>query len=139
MTVLYTANALVTGGRDGHGETDDKRLSVDLSRPGSTRPGTNPEQLFACGYAACFGGAVQLVAGQKKLETGAIGVQAEVSLNQDETGFFIGVALSVTLPVLSAQEAADVVRQAHQVCPYSKATRGNVKVSLKANGQAVTE
>ncbi|MBI1214416.1 MAG: Ohr family peroxiredoxin [Alphaproteobacteria bacterium] len=137
MPVLYTANATVTGGRDGHGETDDKRLSVDLSRPDSTRPGTNPEQLFACGYAACFGSAVQFVAGQQKLETGPIGVQAEVTLNQDESGFFIGATLNVSLSVLEQEEAEDLVRTAHQVCPYSKATRGNVKVALKVNGKPI--
>jgi Ohr subfamily peroxiredoxin len=135
MPVLYTANATVTGGRDGHGETDDQRLIVDLSRPGSTRPGTNPEQLFACGYAACFGSAVQFVAGQKTLETGAIGVQAQVELNQDESGFFLGVTLNVTLPAVEQDEAEDLVRTAHGVCPYSKATKGNIAVNLKVNGQ----
>jgi len=135
MPVLYTANALVTGGRDGHGETDDKKLSVTLSRPGGGGAGTNPEQLFAIGYAACFSGAISFVAGQKKLETGAISIQSEVTLNQDDGGFFIGVTLNVQLPLLDRKEAETLVKEAHKVCPYSKATRNNVNVVLKVSGQ----
>jgi Ohr subfamily peroxiredoxin len=138
MPVLYTANALVTGGRDGHGETDDKKLAVQLSRPGGGGAGTNPEQLFAIGYAACFSGAISFVAGQKKLETGAISIQSEVTLNQDDGGFFIAAALNVQLPLLDRKEAEELVKEAHKVCPYSKATRNNITVVLKINGQPLS-
>lgn len=137
MPVLYTAKANVTGGRDGAGETDDKKLAVTLSRPGGAGNGTNPEQLFAIGYAACFAGAVGFVAGQKKLETGTISIQSEVTLNQDDKGFSLGVTLNVLLPSLDKAEAAELVREADKVCPYSKGLRGNVPVTLKANGEAV--
>ncbi|MBL8711944.1 MAG: organic hydroperoxide resistance protein [Alphaproteobacteria bacterium] len=137
MPVLYTAKAHVTGGRDGAGETDDKKLSVTLSRPGGAGTGTNPEQLFAIGYAACFAGAVGFVAGQKKLETGTINIQSEVTLNQDEKGFSLGVILNVLLPSLDKAEAAELVKEADKVCPYSKGIRGNVPVTLKANGEPV--
>lgn len=137
MPVLYTAKANVTGGRDGAGETDDKKLSVTLSRPGGAGTGTNPEQLFAIGYAACFAGAVGFVAGQKKLETGTINIQSEVTLNQDEKGFSLGVILNVLLPSLDKAEAAELVKEADKVCPYSKGIRGNVPVTLKANGEPV--
>ena len=138
MPVLYTAHTTVTGGRDGHAESDDKRLSLDLSRPGAAGKGTNPEQMFAAGYAACFSGAIGFVAGQKKLETGTITIQSEVTLNQDDTGFFIGATLNVLLPTLDKKEAETLVREAHKVCPYSKATRNNIAVTLKLNGQPLT-
>lgn len=137
MTVLYTAKATVQGGRDGQAETDDKRLAVTLSRPGGTGTGTNPEQLFAVGYAACFSGAVAFVAGQKKLETGSISIQSEVTLNQNEGGFFIAVTLNVQMPSLDKETAEELVAEAHKVCPYSKATRNNIEVTLKANGQPI--
>jgi lipoyl-dependent peroxiredoxin len=137
MTVLYTARANVTGGRDGAGETDDGKLSVKLSRSGPGGAGTNPEQLFAIGYAACFGGALGFVAGQKKLETGAITIQNEVTLNQDDKGFSLGVTLNVLLPAMEKAEAEDLVKEADKVCPYSKALRGNVPVVLKVNGNAI--
>ena len=138
MTVLYTAKATIQGGRDGKGETDDKKLSVTLSKPGPAASGTNPEQLFSVGYAACFGSAVSFVAGQKKLETGAITIHSEVSLNQDTQGFFLQVALNVTLPALDRKEAEELVKEADKVCPYSKAIRNNVKVALTANGNPVS-
>lgn len=138
MTVLYTANAAVQGGRDGQAETSDKRLSVTLSRPNGPGAGTNPEQLFAVAYAACFSGAVAFVAGQKKLETGSISVQSEVTLNQNESGFFIAATLNVQMPQLDKETAEELVREAHLVCPYSKATRGNITVTLKANGHPVS-
>jgi len=134
MAVLYTAKVSTTGGREGKSESDDKKLVVTQSRPGSSGNGTNPEQLFAAGYSACFGGALAHVAGQKKLETGSITVQAEVTLNQNEAGFFIGATLNVLLPSLDKATAEDLVRAAHQVCPYSKATRNNIDVVLKLNG-----
>jgi osmotically inducible protein OsmC len=137
MTILYTAQATVVGGREGHAETSDKKIVVDLSPPGSNKPGTNPEQLFACGYAGCFGGAVAFVAGQKKINAGTITVASEVSLHKDDSGFSISAVLDVLLPQLDPAQAADLVREAHQVCPYSKATRGNISVTLKANGVAI--
>ena len=137
MTVLYTAHATVTGGRDGRGETDDKKLSVSLTKPGAGSAGTNPEQLFAVAYAACFGGALAFVARQKKLETGAISIHSDVSLNQNESGFYLQAALNVMLPSLDKREAAGLVREADKICPYSKAIRNNVKVALSANGEPV--
>jgi Ohr subfamily peroxiredoxin len=138
MTVLYTAHATVNGGRDGKGETDDKKLSVTLSKPGPAATGTNPEQLFSVGYAACFGSALSFVAGQKKLETGAITIHSEVTLNQDPQGFFLQAVLNVTLPALDRKEAEALVKEADKVCPYSKALRNNVKVTLTANGNPVS-
>jgi lipoyl-dependent peroxiredoxin len=135
MTVIYTGHVTVNGGRDGRAEADDGKLAVQIAKPGGA--GTNPEQLFGAAYGACFGGAVGFVAGQKKLETGAITIKADVSLNQNETGFFIEAALHVTLPALDRKEAVELVREAHKVCPYSKATRNNVKVTLTANGDPV--
>ncbi|MEJ0062465.1 MAG: Ohr family peroxiredoxin [Alphaproteobacteria bacterium] len=137
MTVLYVAQATAVGGREGHAETSDKKIAVDLSTPGGNKSGTNPEQLFACGYAACFGSAVQFVAGQKKIDAGVITVASEVSLHKDDKGFSISAVLNVLLPALDPAAAADLVRAAHEVCPYSKATRGNIEVTLKANGAAV--
>ncbi|HEY8189331.1 MAG TPA: organic hydroperoxide resistance protein [Micavibrio sp.] len=139
MKTLYTAHAHATNGREGHAETDDKKVSVNLSRPSSNGPGTNPEQLFACGYAACFGGAAQHVAKQKGLEVGEVTVHADVNLNQDDNGFFLSVVLNVDLPMLDQAEASALVEATHQFCPYSKATRGNIEVTLKANGKPVAK
>ena len=130
MALLYTAHVSTTGGREGKSESDDKKLSISLSRPGSTGTGTNPEQLFAAGYSACFSSALAFVAGQKKLETGAITTQAEVTLNQNDGGFFIEATLNVLLPSLDKETAEELVLAAHQVCPYSKATRGNIAVTV---------
>lgn len=134
MKTLYTAHAKAIGGREGYAETDDKKISVDFAAPGSGKPGTNPEQLFACGYGACFGGAIAHVARQQKLEIGTPEVEAEVSLNQGDDGFFISVVLNVSIPGLDKAEAEKLVQTAHTVCPYSKATRGNVDVVLKVKG-----
>ena len=136
MKTLYTAHATTTGGRDGKSETDDKRVSVKMARPGATE-GTNPEQLFAMGYSACFGSAVQFVAQQQKLDTGEISVTADVSLHQGDDGFSISAVLNVNLPNLDAAAAQELVEKAHTVCPYSKATRGNIEVTLNANGTAI--
>jgi osmotically inducible protein OsmC len=135
MKTLYTTKATSVSGREGHVETDDDVLNLDVAPPNSGKPGTNPEQLFACAYAACFGSAVQAVAKKMGIEPGEVQVEAEVSLNQDDEGFSIGVTLSATLPGTDAATAAKVVAGAHQMCPYSKATRNNVKVQLVANGQ----
>jgi Ohr subfamily peroxiredoxin len=137
MKTLYTAHAHAINGREGHAETDDKKVSVSLSRPGGSGPGTNPEQLFACGYAACFGGAAQHIAKQRGHDVGQVTVHADVSLNQDDNGFFLSVTLNVDLPTLDQAEASALVEAAHQFCPYSKATRGNIEVTLQANGKPV--
>lgn len=138
MKTLYTAHATVKGARNGHAETSDGALKLELATPGApnAKPGTtNPEQLFACGYAACFGGAVEFVAKQQKLDASGAKVHSDVSLNQDDKGFFISVTLSVEIPNLDQKQAEQLVAAAHQVCPYSKATRGNIEVTLKASGK----
>jgi osmotically inducible protein OsmC len=141
---LYTAKAHVTGGRgDGHGATSDGALEVDLRLPpemGGAGGGTNPEQLFAVGYAACFEGALGVVARRAKLDPGAVAIDSEVTLTPNSSGgFVLGVTLNVTLPgIEDAASAAELVRGAHQVCPYSNATRGNIEVALTANGQPLS-
>jgi osmotically inducible protein OsmC len=140
---LYTARAHVTGGRaEGHGRTEDGALEVDLRLPpemGGPGGGTNPEELFAVGYAACFEGALGVVARRAKVETGDAAIDSEVSLSPDgKGGFLLSVALNVTLPgIEDAATAVELVRGAHQVCPYSNATRGNIDVVLTANGAPV--
>jgi Ohr subfamily peroxiredoxin len=139
---LYTAQAHVTGGRaDGHGKTSDGALEVDLRLPtemGGQGGGTNPEELFAVGYAACFEGAIGAVARRAKAETGDVSIASKVSLHSnDARGFDLSVELDVTLPSVDDAQAVELVKAAHQVCPYSNATRGNIPVSLTANGQPV--
>ncbi|MGW5524171.1 organic hydroperoxide resistance protein [Gordonia sp. NPDC003950] len=135
MSHLYTAEALATGdGRNGHGRTSDGRVDVDLAMPkelGGTGEGTNPEQLFAVGYAACFHSALRVVARAEKADVTDSAVGARVSLDSDEEGRFgIAVELEITLPALDKATAQELVEKAHQVCPYSNATRGNVDVTL---------
>ena len=140
---LYTAQAHVTGGRaEGHGRSSDGALEVDLRLPkemGGEGGGTNPEELFAVGYAACFEGALGTVARREKQEAGDVAIDSKVSLiTTEERGFTIAVELHVSLPSIEdASEAVELVRAAHQVCPYSNATRGNIEVLLSANGQTV--
>ncbi len=140
---LYTAKAHVTGGRtEGHGHSSDGALDVELRIPeemGGPGGGTNPEQLFAVGYAACFEGALGVVARRAKVEAGDAAIDSEVSLSPDgRGGFLLSVVLDVTLPSIAEVPAAvDLVRAAHQVCPYSNATRGNIEVTLTANGAPV--
>jgi lipoyl-dependent peroxiredoxin len=137
--VVYTAEATVTGGREkGHGKTSDGALEVDL-RPPDQGGGTNPEQLFAVGYAACFEGALGVAARRAKAEVGDASIDSKVSLiTTEERGFNVAVQLDVTLPqVQDADAAKEIVAAAHQICPYSNATRGNVEVTLTANGQPV--
>jgi lipoyl-dependent peroxiredoxin len=140
--VIYTAEAHVTGGRaEGHGRTDDGALEVDLRLPaemGGEGGGTNPEQLFAVGYAACFEGAIGAVARRTKAEVGDVAIDSRVSLNPGpERTFVISVDLDVTLPSVEGDAAVELVREAHKVCPYSNATRGNIDVHLTANGATV--
>lgn len=142
---LYTAEATVTGGRAaGHGKTSDGALDVELALPpemgGEADSGkTNPEQLFAVGYAACFEGALAVVARREKAEAGDATIDSRVHLHPtEERGFKLSVELDVTLPAVDdPEQAARIVAGAHQVCPYSNATRGNIEVKLTANGQPV--
>jgi osmotically inducible protein OsmC len=140
---LYTAEAHVTGGRaHGHGRTSDGALEVDLRLPkemGGEGEGTNPEELFAVGYAACFEGALGTVARRMKQETGEVAIDSKVMLvTTEERGFTVAVELAVSLPAISdSAEAVELVRAAHEVCPYSNATRGNIDVALSANGHSV--
>lgn len=133
--VLYTAHATATGGREGHARSDNGALDVTLSTPkelgGMGGAGTNPEQLFAAGYAACFLGALKFVAGQAKVKLpNDTTVTGEVGIGPIPTGFMITVGLQVSIPELDHAQAVELVDKAHQVCPYSNATRGNVDVSL---------
>ncbi len=138
---LYTAEAHVTGGRAaGHGRSGDGQLEVDLRLPtelGGQGDGTNPEELFAVGFAACFEGALGAVARRTKADTGDVEIDSKVMLfPTEERGFKLGVELHVKLPSVEDQEqAAELVRLAHKVCPYSNATRGNIDVALTVNGE----
>ena len=137
MKTLYTARANSVSGRAGHVETDDGKLNFDLSPPGSDGPGTNPEQMFACGYGACFGGAVEAAAKKHGVKPDPVKIMAQVSLNSDDAkGFFIAVKLDASVTGIDAAAANAIVRMAHEeICPYSKATRGNVEVDISVNGQ----
>jgi osmotically inducible protein OsmC len=141
--VLYTAEATVTGGRaNGHGRTNDGALDVQLRSPkemGGEGGGTNPEQLFAVGYAACFESALGVVGRRERAEVGDVSIASRVSLLPTaERGFSLAVELDVTLPqVRDPGQAARLVAAAHHVCPYSNATRGNIDVTLTVNGHAV--
>ena len=139
---LYTADVRTRGGRSGSVESSDGNLKANLSSPegmgGQGGSGTNPEQLFGAAYAACFAGAVQYAASQKKIDTGEVRVDAQVGVgpSSDKEGFEISVALDVTLPNLNQKDADVLVAEAHRICPYSNATRGNVEVKLTAHGAA---
>ena len=129
--VLYTAHAHTTGGRDGASRTDDGRLDVKLSSPGTSGTGTNPEQLFAAGYSACFIGAMKAVAGRTKTALPAdLSIDAEVDLGPIPNAFGIAVRMRISLPGMERAAAEQLVQAAHQVCPYSNATRGNIPVNV---------
>ncbi|MBL0028721.1 MAG: organic hydroperoxide resistance protein [Rhodanobacteraceae bacterium] len=136
MKVLYTAHATADGGRDGAVKSSDGMIDVKLNKPkalgGSEAPGTtNPEQLFASGYSACFAGAVAFVAAQKKVALNGIFVTAHVDIGLLEAGGLgLGAQLDVRLPGIDAAVAQELIEAAHQVCPYSKATRNNIDVKL---------
>jgi len=136
MTILYTATATASGGRDGAARSDDGVLDVALSTPkGLGGPGkagaTNPEQLFAAGYAACFDSALRFVARSQGVTVADSAVTAEVGIGPNATGGFgLAVALTVSLPGQARDAAQKLVETAHQVCPYSNATRGNIEVTL---------
>ena len=129
--VLYTAQTHTTGGRDGQAKSSDARLNIALSSPGTTGNGTNPEQLFAAGYSACFIGALKAVAGMQKITLPAdTSIDASVDLGKIPNGYGIAVRLDISLPGMEAAAAQALVDAAHQVCPYSNATRGNIDVTL---------
>ena len=135
QNVAYTAKATATGGREGVAKSDDGRLNVNLSTPkglgGADGQGTNPEQLFEAGYAACFIGALKFVAGSEKIALPSdTHINSEVSIGAIEGGFGIAVKLAVSLGDMDKAAAQELVNKAHQVCPYSNATRGNIEVEL---------
>jgi Ohr subfamily peroxiredoxin len=140
---LYTAQAHVDGGRiDGHGRSSDGELEVDLRLPtelGGKGGGTNPEELFAVGYAACFESALTTVARRRKEEANDVAIDSRVMLvASEDRGFNIAVELDVSLPSIDdPAKAVELVRAAHRVCPYSNATRDNIEMGLTANGQPV--
>ncbi|MBB3390691.1 Ohr subfamily peroxiredoxin [Rhizobium sp. BK275] len=129
--VLYTGKTHTTGGRDGSARSSDAQLDIKLSPPGSAQAGTNPEQLFAAGWSACFIGAMGLAAGKRKLRLPAdTAVDAEVDLGMTGDAYFLQARLNISLPGLEPEVARALVEEAHQTCPYSKATRGNINVEL---------
>jgi lipoyl-dependent peroxiredoxin len=129
--VLYTAKTHTTGGRDGASRTSDGRLDVKLSSPGTAGTGTNPEQLFAAGWSACFIGAMGVAASKMKVSLPAErAVDAEVDLGTTDGEYLLRARLNVSLPGLERAVAQAIVDAAHQTCPYSKATRGNIDVTV---------
>lgn len=139
MKTLYTAVATATGGRTGHVESSDKIVDFHLAVPsemgGDGHAGTNPEQLFASGYAACFGSALDYLAQQRKITTGDVRVTAKVSIGPNDTlGFGLAAELDVFVPALDQEQAEALVAEAHAVCPYSNATKGSMEVTLVTHG-----
>lgn len=145
MKVLYTAEASVRGGRqEGHARTSDGRLEVDITPPpelgGAETGGTNPEQLFAAGYAACFQSAMSVVARRMKLDSSDSTVEARVDLGALEGGAFgLAVELRIDIPGMEPGDAKTLVTKAHEVCPYSNATRGNIEVAVLVGGEPITD
>jgi osmotically inducible protein OsmC len=137
--VLYTAEATAMGGREGHARTSDGRLDVDLDVPsemgGSGGPGTNPEQLFAAGYAACFQSSLLRFAAGRKLDLSGSRITARVGIGTLSTGGFgLTAALDLEAPGISRADAFELMERAHETCPYSRATRGNIDVMLTVGG-----
>jgi Ohr subfamily peroxiredoxin len=144
MNILYTAEAVVEGGRAGHGRTSDGQLEVDFSVPeelgGRGGAGTNPEQLFALGYAACFQSALLSVAQGRSLDASGSTITARVGIGPTgQGGFGLTVALDLHGPNLARADAEELMLRAHRLCPYSNATRGNVDVTLMIDGQALRQ
>jgi Ohr subfamily peroxiredoxin len=139
MSVLASETASATAGREGRATSPDGKIDLGLSPPGSKGPGTNPEQLFAAGYSACFGGAIGAAAGLAKvsLKPADIKVTATVNLNRDDGGYFLDVTLNAELNGVDQAQTDALVARAHTICPYSRATRGNIQVKLLANGKPV--
>ncbi len=141
MTPLYTATATATGGRNGHVSSSDGLVDLDLAIPapmGGPGGASNPEQLFAAGYAACFHSAMQFIAGQQKLDIAGSQVTGHVGIGMrdDGPGFGLAVRHEVSVPTLDQAAAEKLVAEAHEVCPYSNATRGNVEVTFEVEGAA---
>ncbi len=129
--VLYTGKTHTTGGRDGSSRSSDGRLDIQLSSPGTSGTGTNPEQLFAAGWSACFIGAMGLAAGKMKIKLPAdLAVDTEVDLCNTDGAYFLQARLNVSIPGLDREVAQALADAAHQTCPYSKATRGNIDVVI---------
>ena len=144
MKILYTTEAVVEGGRAGHGRTADGRLAVQLSAPkelgGEGGPGTNPEELFAVGYADCFQSGLLAVAQGRKLDASNSAITSQVGIGPTgHGGFGLEVALDLHAPNLSRVDAEDLMRRAHELCPYSNATRGNIDVTLRVDGTQLGE
>jgi len=139
MAILATETASATAGREGRASSADGKISLQISPPGSHGAGTNPEQLFAAGYSACFGGAIGAAASLAKipLKMADIKVTTTVRLHKDDGGFHIDASLNAELKGVEQQQAEVLVAKAHTICPYSKATHGNIEVMLQANGQPV--
>lgn len=139
MTILATEQASSTAGREGSATSKDGKINLKLSPPGSNGPGTNPEQLFAAGYSACFGQAIKAMAKEHgvAIDPNTLSVEATVQLHKEDSGFFISATLNATIPGADQAQAEKLVHAAHQICPYSKATRGNIDVTLQANGTAL--
>lgn len=139
MTVLAKEVAIAVAGREGRATSPDGKIDVQISPPGSGGPGTNPEQLFAACYAACFGGAVAVASKlcEHPVKGSDIKVTATITLNKGEDKYFVGATLNTDLAGVPQAKATEIVAKAHTVCPYSHATRGNVEVTLLANGEAV--
>jgi lipoyl-dependent peroxiredoxin len=138
MNTLYTASVRSVGGRNGRVESSDGAVKLKLAAPpqlGGNGKGANPEQLFAAGYAACFAGAMDYIANQQKISPGEIVIASKVSIGPDDSGAFtLAVDFDVTIPGLDQAGAEALVAQAHQACPYSRATRGNIDVMIVAHG-----
>lgn len=129
--ILYTGKTHTTGGRDGAALSDDAQLNVKLSPPGSGKPGTNPEQLFAAGWSACFIGALGIAAAKRKIRLPAeTAIDAEVDIGMAGDAYSLQARLNISLPGIDPELARFLVEEAHQTCPYSKATRGNIAVEL---------
>jgi Ohr subfamily peroxiredoxin len=140
LEILYTAEATATGGREGHARTSDGRVDVDLDVPpemgGPGGPGTNPEQLFAVGYAACFQSALLRIASGRKLDLTGSRITARVGIGPLRTGGFgLAAALDLDAPLITTDEGMDLMTRAHDACPYSRATRGNIDVTLTVGGR----
>jgi osmotically inducible protein OsmC len=136
MKILFSERATTKGGRNGHGETEDGKVKADFSLPktmgGAGGEGITPEHLFALGYSACFGSALQFVGGREKKDVSDLAVTAQVGIGRGESGGFgFEITLEVSLPKVTREEAEALVAAAHQVCPYSNAIKGNVPVELK--------
>lgn len=130
MQTLYTGKVHVTGGRDGAARSEDGRLDIKLSTPGGPGAGTNPEQLLAAGWSACFQGAMAIAAHQQGVILDGVAIDAEIDLNTDGTGYFLAARLNISVPGVESEIARGLIEAAHRTCPYSKALEGNIDVAF---------